>query len=105
MLTLGWGLLDVRKVNGDPVPRTSSQSRRGDGVIHAQFASQPTMSRLLSILSTAKNYTRLSAAVLKLGLDHIWTRMGGQRLALPSCVMWIPCQWMRMAREQIQRAR
>jgi len=45
------------------------------------LASQPTLSRLLSLLSTAKNHAHLCTAVLKLALDHLWTRNGERRLS------------------------
>jgi len=84
MLIQGWGMLQSNRVMGDPSLTASCQTKRGSDVIGPgfQLASQPTMSRLLSLLSTAKNYARLSAAILKLGLEHMWLRNGGQRQAV-----------------------
>jgi len=45
----------------DPALTAFSRMKRGNGVVGSdpQLASQPTMSRLLSILSTLKNRARL----------------------------------------------
>ena len=68
----------------DPALKASCQTKRGCTVTgpDVQRASQPTMSRRLSLLSTAKNYARLSKAILKLGLEPMWVRNGGQRQAV-----------------------
>ena len=77
-------MLQSNRVMDDPALKASCQTKRGGNVTGPDFqlASQPTMSRLLSLLSTAKNYARLSKAILKLGLEHMWVRNGGQRQAV-----------------------
>ena len=84
MLAQGWGMLHSKRVMGDPALTASCQTKRGSDVTGPEFqlASQPKMSRLLSLLSTTKNYARLSAAILKLGLEHMWVRNGGKRQAV-----------------------
>lgn len=87
MLAQGWGMMSTAAVLDDPVLRASSRTRRGTGVIgpESPVASQSTMSRLLSLLSTAQNLAHLSSSVLKLGLGHILSRTGGHRSA--ECVV------------------
>lgn len=84
MLAQGWGMLQSYRVEDDPAMKASCQTKRGCDVTgpDVQLASQPTMSRLLSLLSTAKNYARLSKAILKLGLEHMLARNGGRRQAV-----------------------
>ena len=84
MLAQGWGMLQSNRAKDDPAFKASCQTKRGGTVTDpdVQLASQPTMSRLLALLSTAKNYARLSKAILKLGLEHMWVRNGAQRQAV-----------------------
>ena len=87
MLAQGWGMMSSTQVSADPALTASSRTRRGAGVIgpKSTCASQSTMSRLLSLLSTAKNLAHLNSAVLKLGIEHILSRNEGKRQA--SCVI------------------
>ncbi len=72
-LAQGWGMRQSNRVLDDPALKASCQTKRGGTVTgpDVQLASQPTMSRLRSLLSTAKNYARLRQAILKLGLEHM----------------------------------
>ena len=60
-------------------PAASSVGRRCS-IWKDPLASQPTLSRLLSMLSTARNLPHWVAAVTRLGMEHILSRTGGERL-------------------------
>ncbi len=77
-------MLQSNRVKDDPALKASCQTQRGGTVTgpDVQLASQPTRSRLLSLLRTAKNYARLRQAILKLGLEPMWVRNGAQRQAV-----------------------
>ena len=80
-LMQGWGSLWTDAVSKDAAFAASTSTRRGDGVVGSDrtLASQPTMSRLVRLLSIRENLSHLKAAVLKLAMEHLLVRNGGRR--------------------------
>ena len=80
-LIQGWGGLWAEQVRTDPSLGAASSPRRGDGVIDSDgsLASQSTLSRLLGLLARKENLAVLGAAVLRLAVEHMRVRNGGER--------------------------
>ena len=71
-----------KQLSEDPAFGAATSSQRGAGVAgpERQVASQPTMSRLLRMLSTEHNRAVLKDAVTKLSCEHIISRGGRQKV-------------------------
>ena len=83
LIQLGQGYRACSKqLSEDPAFGAATSSQRGAGVAgpERQVASQPTMSRLLRMLSTEHNRAVLKDAVTKLSCEHIISRGGRQEV-------------------------
>jgi len=78
-LIQGWGALWTAQLRTDAAFGTSTSIKRGAVEAGRTLASQPTLSRLLSLLSKADNPSHLEAAVQKLAIEHMLVRNGGRR--------------------------
>ena len=78
-LIQGWSALWTEQVCTDAAFGTSTSIERGAVEAGRTLTSQPTMSRLLGLLSKADNPSHLEAAVQKLAIEHILVRNGGWR--------------------------
>ena len=74
-LMLGWRTLS-NMLSKDPAFGAAASTERGEGVAGREVASQPTMSRLLGMLSAKHNLSILKAALTKVSFEHIFSRVG-----------------------------
>ena len=82
LLVQGWGhQRDSQDMRHDPTVRVTTSLKRSAAAYTAEHgvASQPTLSRLLGMLSLQCNLAAVGRMVTKLGLEHLLVRNGGRR--------------------------
>ena len=78
----GWGRqADADSLRNDPALRVATSSKKGMQALADDtcLASQPSMSRLVSMLALKKNFKRLRRFVETYGMEHVLLRSGGKR--------------------------
>ena len=78
----GWvRQLDFHRMRDDPLLHVAASSKAGVGALNGEksLASQPTISRLLGMLSTKTNLSRLCRFVTTFAVEHLLQRNGGKR--------------------------
>ena len=78
----GWGRqLDADRLRKDPALRVAASSKRGLQALagDTSLASQPSMSRLVSMLAGKKNFAQLRRFAETFALEHLLQRSGGKR--------------------------
>ena len=78
----GWGRqVDADTLRSDPALRVAASSQKGMQALAGDtcLASQPSMSRLVSMLARKKNFERLRRFVETYGMEHLLQRTGGRR--------------------------
>ncbi len=78
----GWGRqTDADKLRRDPAMRVATSSNRGIQALQDDrfLASQPSMSRLVSMLAGQKNFVQLRRFAETFAMEHLLQRSGGKR--------------------------
>lgn len=77
----GWEL-SSHDLGNDPALRVALSTERGEDVVDPDNlpASQPTRSRFWSILGLPNNFEVMQNGLLKMGMEHMLVRNGGERL-------------------------